>query len=130
MGKEIRIEVGSVRWRTEGWVALQATGANASVTTVPVAVAVGSSCNSSSSVGASINFRGSEASVELIGATGEPISGYSSEAAARVNVDDVAAPLVFGARRSLPAAVHGAGVAFRVRFSGELFGVSLRCVPK
>ena len=51
---------------------------------------------------------------------------------ARVSVDDVAAPLVFGAQRGLPPAIRAGGVVFRVSMTGpaaELFGISLRCVP-
>jgi hypothetical protein len=46
----------------------------------------------------------------------------------------VAAPLVWGSRRALPADAKDAqlGVAFRVVMRGrgaELFGISLRCEP-
>ena len=110
VGEGMRIEVGSVRWRTEGWAALRATGANASVTTIPIAVTAGSACNSSSTV-------------ELLDATGARFPGYSGESAA---------PLVFGTSRGLPPAINtSTGIAFRVSYgSGELFGISLRCVPK
>ena len=130
LAQQIRIEVASVKWRTEGWVALRATGMDASVTTVPLTVSAGSGCNKTSKVGASINIRGGEVTVDLVDRSGKPLDGFSGSSASRINTDDVAAPLLFGGRRFLPPIVHGGGVAFHVRMSAgaELFGISLRCV--
>lgn len=151
LGSKIRIEVGSVRWRTEGWVSLRATAENATVQTVPVAVAIGVDTTASSSgdgsgrhnynccgrVGASINLRGS-AVIELLDAGGNPVTGFSGLSAARLmDEDDVAAALHFGTSsnqtRVLPL---GAGrtpskaIAFRVTMArgAEVFGLSFRCV--
>jgi hypothetical protein len=78
-----------------------------------------------------MNFRGGDAVVTLLDRSGAPFAGFS---AARVSMDDVAAPLVWGSRRALPADAKDAqlGVAFRVVMRGrgaELFGISLRCEP-
>ena len=150
LGSKIRIEVGSVRWRKEGWVSLRATAENATVQTVPVIVAggvgsisssgsSGSSgyCGSSGRVGASINLRGS-AVIEVLGTDGNPFPGFSGTAAAQLtDEDNVAAALNFGTgkkqNRVLPL---GAGppesksIAFRVTMAkgAELFGLSFRCV--
>ena len=101
LGSKIRIEVGSVRWRAEGWVSLRAIAQNATVQTVPVALTelttssstVGSSharCGTSSGrVGASINLRGS-AVIEVLDADGEAVAGFSGVGAARLmDKDDV-----------------------------------------
>ena len=134
-GKRIRIEVGAVRWRKEGWVSLRATAPNATVQTVPMAALAGARCGAGSSIGGSVNLRGS-AVVEVLDAQGSPIVGFSGAAAARVTGDEVAASLCFGhagrRTRALPSGAASEGVAFRVRMAdegSELFGLSLRCVP-
>jgi hypothetical protein len=137
LGSKIRIEVGSVRWRVEGWVSLRATAQNATVETVPVALAghAHSGCSPSGRVGASVNLRGS-AVIEVLGAGGETVAGFSGGGAARLaNEDDVAAALHFGAAgkptRVLPLGPTLAqAVAFRVTMArgAELFGLSFRCV--
>eukprot|EP01043_Picozoa_sp_COSAG02_P057500 COSAG02_NODE_6991_length_3242_cov_9.629335_1_plen_233_part_00 len=144
LGRKIRIEVGSVRWRTEGWVSLRATAENATVQTVPVAVVIAGDSSSSNNnirycgrVGASINLRGS-AVIEVLDADGNPAAGFSGLGAARLmDEDDVAAALLFGTgsnqTRVLPL---GAGptlsnaIAFRVTMArgAEVFGLSFRCV--
>ena len=135
LGSKIRIEVGSVRWRTEGWVSLRATAPNATVETVAVIAKDHAHCSPSGRVGASVNLRGS-AVIEVLGAGGEAFAGFSGAAAAQLaNEDDVAAALHFGAAgkqtRVLPLGPTLAqAVAFRLTMAAgaELFGLSFRCV--
>ena len=134
-GKRIRIEVGAVRWRKEGWVSLRATAPNATIQTVPMAALAGAHCGAGSSIGGSVNLRGSTV-VEVLDAQGSPIVGFSGAAAARVTGDEVAAPLYFGhagrQTRALPSGAASEGVAFRVGMAEEgpeIFGLSLRCAP-
>ena len=128
-GEKLRIEVGAVRWRTEGWVALRAT-ADAWLKTKPLKLTADQSCPRG--VMATINLRGRGATtVELARADGKLLPTHSGAAAATLHdTDDVAAPLGFGPGRALPHDAIQAGTVFVVHMpaGSELFGISLRCI--
>lgn len=144
VGQRLRIEVGAVRWRKEGWVSLRATASNATIQTIPILpqISGGSNCGGSE-VGASVNLQGA-AVIAVLDAEGEMVAGFSGSEAARVVGDDVAAPLYFGPvggnlTRKLPITMGGASggvsrsraIAFRVTLAdrgSQLFGLSLRCL--
>ena len=125
----LAIEVGHVSWRTEGLVALQAAKAGAVVTTKPLRAPAGTCIKLS----ASINYRGGNATVELLSPTGSRINGFSGAAAAFVSTgaDDIALQLRFGDGAVLPPAIRGTtGVQVRVVMhepGAQLFGISIRC---
>jgi hypothetical protein len=129
LGANMTIEVGYARWRTEGWVSLKAAVVNATVLTKPLRVNR-VDLTSCPIVSATANYRGGYGTVELLRANGDALTGYP---AASLSGDDVALPLVFGSRRTIPRELIGpdsAGVTFRVRMvevGSELFGVSFRC---
>jgi len=128
----LAIEVGHVSWRTEGLVALQADVAGAVVTTKPIRAREGSCTHLS----ASINYRGGNATVELLDPSGSPVNGFSGAAAAFVptGADGVALRLRFGLGAVLPPAIRGpTGVQVRVvmhEAGAQLFGISLRCAAR
>eukprot|EP01047_Picozoa_sp_COSAG01_P042257 COSAG01_NODE_3679_length_5802_cov_347.111520_5_plen_257_part_00 len=125
----LSIQVGHVTWRTEGLVALQAAIAGAIVVTKPLRAKAGS-CTQ---LRASLNYRGGNATVELLDSDGTSIKGFSGVGASFVpeGTDDVALRLSFGSGAVLPAAIRGpTGVHIRVvmhEAGSQLFGISLRC---
>ena len=79
-GEKLRIEVGAVRWRTEGWVALRAT-ADAWLKTKPLKLTANQSCPQG--VMATINLRGrGTTTVELARADGKLLPTHSDGSSA------------------------------------------------
>jgi hypothetical protein len=140
LARNVRIEVGALRYRTEGLVCIKTTAAPAVVMTKLVRVVVEQSQSSTSPGGfeknvvLTVNYKAGEggaASVELLDEQGTPMDGYSARGAANISAgaDGVALPLVFGAGRALPSDAWLAGVQIRIWInspSAELYGISFR----
>jgi hypothetical protein len=141
LARNVRIEVGALRYRTEGLVCLKATAVPALVVTKLLRVAVdatgaGLGGAHDGSWVATANYKaggGGSTSVELLDAQDTPIAGYSGVGAANISAasDGVAVPLVFGAGALLPP---DAWKAVRVRLwinspGAELYGISFRAAP-
>ena len=129
-GERMSIEVGAVRWRTEGWVALRAVTPAAVVQTRPLVLRPSEPC-APGNVTVTANFRGN-GTVEVADARGQLQPGYSGANTAQLaDVDDVAAPLSFGSSgRALPRGVRSGGLIFVVTMAtqgSDFFGLSLRC---
>jgi hypothetical protein len=141
LARNVRIEVGALRYRTEGLVCLKATAVPALVVTKLLRVVVNST---GAGLGgahdgrwiATANYKAGgdgTTSVELLDEQDTPIAGYSGVGAANISAasDGVAVPLVFGAGALLPP---DAWKAVRVRLSinspgAELYGISFRAAP-
>lgn len=130
VAERARVEVGVLRYRFQGWVALQAVAAEATVVTRPVVAPK----NATATLNLGGGSPGRCAVVELEAVRGNasaPLAGYSGDAAARVCEDSVEAPLRWGVgaqmKRQLPASASEAGVVFRVRLAQglRLFGLTL-----
>jgi hypothetical protein len=130
LAERARIEVGVLRHRFQGWVALQAVASTAIVMTRPVIAPRNATVTLNLGDGSS----GRCALVELYavqGTTSVPIAAYSDEAAAQVCVDHVEAPLHWGGgggtHTQLPESASEVGVVFRIRLATglRLYGLTL-----
>jgi hypothetical protein len=134
-----RVEVGVLRWRHEGWVALQAGTGGATVVTRPILAlqhsTVTVNLNTTDSGGTTTPAGVGKCALvhlELPPTNGgnitTPIHGFSGTDAAKVCVDDIAAKLTWGGLTILPAsATSTRGVIFRVVMlrGMQLFGLTL-----
>jgi hypothetical protein len=120
--REARIETAVVRWRQQGWVALE-VAATATVVLRPVIVPVGTTH-------ATLNLEVAKGSCALISLehimpAAAPIKGYSGSDAARACEDATAQVLAWAGKTALPTAVGG-GLVFRIELplGARLFGLT------
>ena len=130
----MRIEVGVLRWRTEGWVALHASGENTTMTVVTKPGSVPVACRSSSSLLApvctvTINARTAGATdsirVSLLDSSQQPVSGYSGGDAATFSGDDVAAALAWSGRGIIPFNLSVMSFEVELPPQSDLFGLTI-----
>eukprot|EP01052_Picozoa_sp_SAG31_P001948 SAG31_NODE_65_length_28565_cov_8.402914_29_plen_1206_part_00 len=145
LANRYRVEVGVLRWRQEGWVALEAGKHGATVMTRPILappksfVTINLNTTTAAAAAAATSSQSGTACalvhLELLNLTGDgvanlttPIPGFSGKDAAKVCVDDIASKLVWGDSASLPpSATTRKGVVFRIDLihGMQLFGLKL-----
>jgi hypothetical protein len=130
--REARVETAVVRWRQQGWVALEVphttTAATATVVFRPIVVPAGATH-------VTLNLqvaKGSCAQISLCTDLIVPIKGFSGSDAARACEDATAQVLAWAGKTELPADV-GAGLVFRIELppGAWLFGLTFASIaPK